>query len=140
MGYCQSVDGKYINGVLIELTAEDNENDSGILKTEYSLDNGQTWIIYDEPFVLNQAGEHAILYSSTDRAGNIEEAKEFTVAIKIITIKSVIKEIEIFYNEGMITKKMVEQQLINKLNWIQKYIEKYGKREIRREIEPGEGQ
>ncbi|MDP3043151.1 MAG: alpha/beta hydrolase [bacterium] len=129
----RSIDNKYINNVLAELTAKDNKDGSGVLKTEYSLDSGQTWIIYKEPFILDQAGEHSILYNSTDRAGNIEEAKELIIEIKNINIETVIKEIEMFYNKGMITKKMVERQLINKLNWIKKYIGRYGKKEIRRE-------
>lgn len=65
----------YVFDVKIELTAQDNENGSGILKTDYSLDNGLTWQKYSEPIILNQDGEYALLYQSTDKAGNIEETQ-----------------------------------------------------------------
>jgi len=63
----------------IELTAEDDN--SGILKTEYSLDNGQNWIKYSTPFFISQDGEYEIIYASTDRAGNREAEKKAIVKI-----------------------------------------------------------
>jgi hypothetical protein len=71
----------YVSDVQIELNAKDEENGSGILKTEYSLDNGQTWQVYEEPIILSQNGENKILYQATDRAGNIEETKEQEIKI-----------------------------------------------------------
>ncbi len=55
----------------LELSATDDN--AGVLKIEYSLDDGKTWIIYDKP--INPAKEinnKQILYRATDRAGNIE--------------------------------------------------------------------
>ena len=69
----------YNSDMQIELTAEDDN--SGILKTEYSLDNGQNWIKYSTPFFISQDGEYEIIYASTDRAGNREAEKKAIVKI-----------------------------------------------------------
>ncbi len=71
--------GYYVSGVKIDLAATDDN--SGVLKTEYSLDNGITWTNYAGEFTVSQDGTTTILYSSTDRAGNREENKEATFAI-----------------------------------------------------------
>jgi triacylglycerol esterase/lipase EstA (alpha/beta hydrolase family) len=76
----------YLSVVKINLTATDDN--SGILKTEYSLDNGKTWIKYNGEFTISQDGTSTILYSSTDKAGNREENK--TTTIKIDQIKPTI--------------------------------------------------
>lgn len=68
-------DDWYKSLIQIELTAQDNIDGSGILKTEYSLDNSQNWQVYQEPLILDQNGEQQILYQSTDKAGNLEETK-----------------------------------------------------------------
>ena len=57
------------------------DDNSGILKTEYSLDNGQTWNIYQQPFTITTEGATTILYLSTDRAGNYELLKTQTIKI-----------------------------------------------------------
>ncbi|HTW96929.1 MAG TPA: alpha/beta hydrolase [Candidatus Methylomirabilis sp.] len=75
--------GYYGSDVKIDLAATDDN--SGVLKTEYSLDKGKTWINYVREFALTQNGTTTILYSSTDRAGNREENK--TEIIKIDTEK-----------------------------------------------------
>jgi len=73
--------GWFKSDVNIRLTAQDNEGGAGILKTEYSLNNGESWLNYSEPFSVPEEGETKILYSSTDRAGNREENKELVVKI-----------------------------------------------------------
>jgi len=77
----QGHDDWYISDIQVELTAQDNEGGSGILKTEYSLDNGNTWAEYQGPFIIGQEGTTTISYQSTDRAGNVEEIKEQTIKI-----------------------------------------------------------
>jgi hypothetical protein len=77
----QGNDNWYISDANIILIATDNENGSGVLKTEYSLDNGATWQKYENPILLNQDGIYTVQYKSIDRAGNIEEEK--TQIIKI---------------------------------------------------------
>ncbi|MDD4902159.1 MAG: hypothetical protein PHE24_03405 [Patescibacteria group bacterium] len=71
--------GYYISAVKINFTATDDN--SGVLKTEYSLDNGTTWIKCGGEFTISQDGTVTILYSSTDRAGNREENKQASFAI-----------------------------------------------------------
>lgn len=71
----------YAGDVTVTLTAQDNENGSGVEKTEYSLDNGTTWNIYADPIVISAEGTTTVQFFSTDKAGNREEVK--TEAIKI---------------------------------------------------------
>jgi pimeloyl-ACP methyl ester carboxylesterase len=71
--------GYYVSNATAELIVTDS--DSGILKTEYSLDNGITWQNYQDKFVISQNGTTTIYYSSTDRAGNREENKIETITI-----------------------------------------------------------
>ena len=73
----------YVSDVQVELSAQDDN--SGVLKTEYSLDNGQTWNNYQTPFNISEDGEHKIIYTSIDRAGNREV--EQNVIIEIDKIK-----------------------------------------------------
>jgi N-acetylneuraminic acid mutarotase len=81
-------DDYYISDTEISLEATDDN--SGILKTEYSLDGGNTWIEYSEEFSVSQSGTTTIIYSSTDRAGNREENKE-----EIIKIDKIAPEISV---------------------------------------------
>jgi hypothetical protein len=71
--------GYYVSAVKVNLTATDDN--SGILKTEYSLDGGKSWIKYGGAFTVSQDGTSTILYSSTDKAGNREENKIATIKI-----------------------------------------------------------
>ncbi len=66
-------DGFYISAVQIRLSAIDDN--SGILKTQYSLNGGLTWNTYKKQFVINTRGGVELMYRSTDRAGNIEPIK-----------------------------------------------------------------
>lgn len=72
-------DGKFDKPVKIILTATDDN--SGVLKTDYSTDNGITWLIYTSPFTVGTKGENKVLYKSTDRAGNVEFLKSVTITI-----------------------------------------------------------
>ena len=64
----------YFIQALIELSAADDN--SGIYKTYYSVDGGQTWQTYTEPFNLTKSGEIVFKYFSTDKAGNPESIKK----------------------------------------------------------------
>ncbi len=66
---------------IVEVTLNPTDDNSDILKTEYSLDNGQTWNKYEEPILFPAEGLYSIQYYSTDRAGNREEI--YTQEIKI---------------------------------------------------------
>lgn len=62
--------GEYYNtDVSATLSAEDIE--SGIMKTEYSLD-GVVWQDYSSPIVIIGDGEKLIIYRSVDKSGNVE--------------------------------------------------------------------
>ena len=116
------INDNWIAPVKIELAARDNENGSGILKTEYSLDNKETWTEYQEPFTIFALGAATIFYSSTDRAGNREENKTETIVITEITIDTTIQDIEKAYQDKDITKEWIKNSLIFRLNLLQKYI------------------
>ena len=79
----QGNDNWHTSPVQISFTASD-EGGSGILKTEYSLDNGQTWQAYTDAINIDKQGANKILYKSIDKAGNIEE--EQTTEFKIDSI------------------------------------------------------
>lgn len=69
----------YNTDVHVTLTAADNQ--SGIARTVYSLDNGGTWLEYDGVITLRDEGEHTLLYRSQDQAGNLEQEKRLSVKI-----------------------------------------------------------
>ncbi|MFA6394047.1 MAG: alpha/beta fold hydrolase [Patescibacteria group bacterium] len=102
--------GYYVSEVGIELTAED-EN-SGVLKTEYSLDNGQSWIEYQGRFLLVEDGEYKIIYSSTDRAGNREAEKEALIRVDKLApeILILIPE-EISHNEKLNIEYLIDDNI-----------------------------
>jgi len=53
---------------------EATDDNSGVLETDYSLDNGITWIKYENPIEISFLGitVKTVQYFSTDKAGNIE--------------------------------------------------------------------
>jgi pimeloyl-ACP methyl ester carboxylesterase len=61
-------------GFVIFAASDDN---AGILKTEYSLDGGESWKRYDEGF---SASGQTIHYFSTDNTGNIEPIQTIVVS------------------------------------------------------------
>jgi len=69
----------YLSDVQVTLTAMDDN--SGVLKTEYSLDDGNTWNIYTTPLMISEEELTTILYKTTDNAGNIEIQKEYELKI-----------------------------------------------------------
>lgn len=68
--------GWYVNPVIVELTAIDEE--SGVNYTKYKV-NGGGWSIYADCFILESNRVHRIEYYSVDNAGNEEDLKETTV-------------------------------------------------------------
>lgn len=63
----------YRSDVVVTLLASDDN--AGILKTEYSLDDGATWNIYTAPFQISSEASAIVNFFSTDNAGNREEIK-----------------------------------------------------------------
>jgi hypothetical protein len=64
--------------VTISLSAIDNL--SGVSSTEYSLDDGNTWLNYEAAVTLSQ-GTHTLVYRSVDVAGNAEQPHTIVVNI-----------------------------------------------------------
>ncbi|WP_218135895.1 ThuA domain-containing protein [Nonomuraea jiangxiensis] len=72
--------GPFTGPVSVTLKATDEDNGSGVDKTEYQLDGGD-WTIYTEPVNVTGEGRHELRYRSTDKAGNVEEVKTLTLTI-----------------------------------------------------------
>ncbi|RTE08892.1 OmpL47-type beta-barrel domain-containing protein [Paenibacillus whitsoniae] len=71
--------GWYKSDVTVDISATDDL--SGVAKTEFSLDHGETWTPYTEPVTLNQDGIYEVQYHSTDKAGNVEVVNSTTIHI-----------------------------------------------------------
>lgn len=71
--------GIYSGSVTITLTGSDSG--SGILRIEYSLDNGQTVQTYTDPFTVSASGKTTIQFKSIDNLGNEEIPQIITIEI-----------------------------------------------------------
>lgn len=70
---------RYQTSATVNLTA--NDDNAGILKTEYSFNNGSTWNTYSNSFIITTLGSNTVQYRATDRAGNMESTKSKTIEI-----------------------------------------------------------
>ncbi|WP_171633095.1 Ig-like domain-containing protein [Paenibacillus plantarum] len=79
--------GTYLNPVTVTLAGSDSS--SGVDRTEISVDNGTSWQIYTSPVTFDKKGTYALLYRSTDRAGNVESSHQvgFTLALSVVKIQ-----------------------------------------------------
>ena len=66
----QDGQGKYTGPVTVSLAAVDNN--SGVLKTYYSLDGGGTWQVYTTAFQVSPGQAPSIQFYTIDKAGNEE--------------------------------------------------------------------
>ncbi|MFD0696617.1 discoidin domain-containing protein [Paenibacillus sp. GCM10027628] len=71
--------GWHIHPVNVTLSAQD-EN-SGVARTEYSLNAGVNWQPYTNPINLSTDGTYEVLYRSADKAGNVEAMKSIIVKV-----------------------------------------------------------
>jgi hypothetical protein len=71
--------GWYTTDVTMSLSATDDC--SGVAKTEYSIDNGETWIPYSGELSFTNEGVFMVQFRSVDRAGNVETAGSTTIKI-----------------------------------------------------------
>jgi hypothetical protein len=71
--------GWYTTNVDLNLSATDNC--TGVERTEYSTDGGNTWLPYTGTITISQEGTTTVLYRSIDRAGNVENAGTKTIMI-----------------------------------------------------------
>lgn len=65
----------------VQVTLEAKDENSGVLKTEFSLDSGATSSIYSGPFYISKEGINTLLVKSTDQAGNQEVPQSKSVKI-----------------------------------------------------------
>ena len=63
----------------VSLSATDDN--AGVLKIEYSLNNGATWNTYASSFIITSIGNTIVQYQSTDRAGNVETTKSREITV-----------------------------------------------------------
>ncbi|MBO9605576.1 MAG: DUF1533 domain-containing protein [Paenibacillaceae bacterium] len=73
--------GAYAGPVTLTLTAADGATGSGVADTVYSLDGGAAWLPYSGSIVFTRQGSYAVLYRSTDNAGNVESAGSVSFAL-----------------------------------------------------------
>jgi pectate lyase/pectin methylesterase-like acyl-CoA thioesterase/lysophospholipase L1-like esterase len=71
------LNGWYINDLKLSLNASDKL--SGVAKTEYSLDGGNTWKTYTEPITIKKDGKYDVSYRSLDNSGNMEEKQSISI-------------------------------------------------------------
>ncbi len=82
----QDSGGIYTGPITIILSGTDLG--SGILRIEYSLDNGQTVTVYNQPISLTSSGTYTLQFFATDQNGNQEIPQTLTIVIKIPQITS----------------------------------------------------
>lgn len=72
--------GWYVSDVVVNLTATDGADGSGVNITEYGFD-GVSWNQYIEPLTIATEGTTTVFYRSLDNAGNFEPASNTTIKI-----------------------------------------------------------
>jgi hypothetical protein len=82
--------GTYAGPVTFSLNAVDV--DSGVKKTEYSLDNGTTFQLYISPVTLDKKGQYILIYKSTDQAGNVESEHQLSFSLATTAVKVELKD------------------------------------------------
>ena len=75
----EGLDGWYRSSVQVKLQAADSL--SGVHRTEYSLDGGQSWSEYGVPVDMDTEGRYEWTYRSINRAGNGETAKTISFGV-----------------------------------------------------------
>jgi hypothetical protein len=73
--------GKYTGNVVVNLTAVDNVNGSGVAATWYRID-GKEARLFQGSFVVAGVGTHTVEVSSVDVAGNVEVIHSVTITIE----------------------------------------------------------
>ncbi len=73
-------DGAVMDSKPVDVTLSAMDDNSGVLSTEYSLNNG-VWTKYVGMFTVGTKGQNTLLYRSTDKAGNVEGVKSLAITI-----------------------------------------------------------
>ncbi|MCB7136042.1 OmpL47-type beta-barrel domain-containing protein [Cellulosimicrobium marinum] len=74
----QDENGAFVGSATATLTATDDA--SGVESVEYDLD-GAGWTGYTGPVVVDEPGEHTLVYRATDAAGNVSEETVTTFTV-----------------------------------------------------------
>ncbi|MDP3733077.1 MAG: hypothetical protein Q8Q91_00905, partial [Candidatus Daviesbacteria bacterium] len=77
----QGINNWFKSDVIVTLNAIDETDGSGVDKTEYTLDNGQTIQTYAQPFIISLEGITKLKFRAIDKAGNEENPKEQEIKI-----------------------------------------------------------
>ena len=75
-------EGYYNSPVQVNIHAEDLQ--SGVDRSEYSLDNGQSWISYMAPVEISNNGSTVFYYRSVDKSGNMEKHRKLKINIDLM--------------------------------------------------------
>ncbi|MDO8498853.1 MAG: hypothetical protein Q7S44_03645 [bacterium] len=70
-----------LTNIFTRFTTKDDSSGSGILRTEYTLDDGQTVKTYTNPFTISTKGISKLKFRSMDKAGNEEIPQELEIKI-----------------------------------------------------------
>lgn len=73
--------GWYITTPTLTLSA--TAGCAALARTEYSLDNGATWLLYSGPVTITQEGTTTVLFRSVDVTGTVEPAGSQTFMIDL---------------------------------------------------------
>lgn len=111
-------DGSYLHEATIQLAAADE--DSGVDKTEYSLDQGATWNPYTTPFVLNHEGSNVVQFRSNDKAGNVEAVQTQTVKVTSASMENLSELVKAGVFGDMKAQKSILDQIENAQKSFQK--------------------
>ncbi|ROP43959.1 copper binding plastocyanin/azurin family protein [Pseudokineococcus lusitanus] len=74
----QDAEGSYVGAATVSLTAEDAG--SGVASVEYALDGGE-YQAYTEAVVVDEVGQHTMVFRATDEAGNVSEEGSVTFTV-----------------------------------------------------------
>lgn len=74
-----------------------------IYTRQYSLDGGESWLDYDDPFLLGNEGDYTVLFRVEDRAGNVGETSldiSLSFAVSVIGVTLEPSSLLFFMGEG----------------------------------------
>lgn len=66
---------------IVEVYLSGTDTQSGLRKTEYSLDGGIIWLNYTTPIILNNEGTYIVKYRSLDKVNNLESVHTKQIVI-----------------------------------------------------------
>lgn len=86
----EQVNGWFLSNIDVAFAATDNDGGVGVAGTEYSFDDGITWLAATSSVSVQGDGIHIIFYRSTDLVGNREEPKRLEIKIDTTSPEAVV--------------------------------------------------